>query len=192
AADQGFPRPAEAAPRGRPDGEGIGMGRRAIAGVLLLWGLGSAAALSAQETEATGFAVDWGFEAKAHFRDSEASRNPSPFPFPPEFLPPGQQGAFQETVDPDQHFEVSTLTLLLGAPWGETVVAHAKIDFIDLYDRNPTSSDREIDVDEVWLRFGRDPDRPAERLGAYAKVGKFAHFERQNDRHLESYGLIST
>jgi hypothetical protein len=26
----------------------------------------------------------------------------------------------------------------------------------------------------------------------YAKIGKFGHFERQNDRHTESYGLVST
>jgi len=63
---------------------------------------------------------------------------------------------------------------------------------VDLYDRNPTSTDKEIDVDELWLRFGRDPAQPAERFGAYLKIGKFAHFERQNDRHLEGYGLVST
>ena len=34
-------------------------------------------------------------------------------------------------------------------------LAHAKIDFIDLYDRNPTSTDRNVDVDEAWIRFGR-------------------------------------
>lgn len=149
--------------------------------------------LAQPEAEPGGLVLDWGFEAKAHWRDSEASRNPSPFQFPPEFLPPGATlPAFQETVNPGEHFEVSTLTLLLGARWGEAIAARAKIDFIDLHDRNPTSSDREIDVDELWLRFGRDPELPAEGFGAYAKVGKFPHFERQNDRHLESYGLVST
>lgn len=136
--------------------------------------------------------LDWGIEVKSHFRDSEATENPVPFLFPPEFLPPGAERGFQRTVNPDSHFEVSTVTLLLRADWGEAIAARAKIDFVDLYDRNPTSSDREIDVDEVWIRFGRDPEAPAEGFGAYAKVGKFAHFERQNDRHLESYGLVST
>lgn len=136
--------------------------------------------------------LDWGFEAKAHFRDSEATANPVPFPFPPEFLPPGAERGFQRTVSPDSHFEVSTLTLFLRADWGEAIAARAKVDFVDLYDRNPTSSDREIDVDEIWIRFGRDPEAPAAGFGAYAKIGKFPHFERQNDRHLESYGLVST
>src|SRR5690606_28293617 len=90
------------------------------------------------EADGGGLVFDWGFEAKAHWRDSEATRNPSPFPFPPEFLPPGTTlPAFQETVSPGEHFEVSTLTLLLGARWGESITARAKVDFIDLYDRNP-------------------------------------------------------
>ena len=74
------------------------------------------------------------------------------------------------------------------------VISFEGIDFIDLYDRNPTSGDREVDVDEVWLRFGREvePAREADGFGAYAKIGKFGHFERQDDRHLESYGLVST
>ena len=139
-----------------------------------------------------GLAIDWGFEAKAHYRDSESFRFPSPFPFPPEFLPPGARQGFLETVDAGQHFELSVLTLRLDASWGDAIAAHAKVDFIDLYDRNPTSSDKKIDVDELWLRFGSDPAALPAGFGLYAKVGKFAHFERQDDRHLESYGLVST
>jgi hypothetical protein len=141
-----------------------------------------------------GFRFDWGLEAKAHLRDSEENRFPVPFPFPPELLPPGQTRGFEQTVDPGTHFEVSTVTLFLDALWGDAVAAHAKIDFIDLYDRNPTSTDKEVDVDEAWIRFGREtapaalPDRP----GLYLKVGKIPKFERQDDRHLESYGLVST
>ena len=91
-----------------------------------------------------------------------------------------------------QHFELSVLTLLADASWGPNIEAHAKVDFIDLYDRNPTSSDKQVDVDELWIRFGSDPAALSERFGLYAKVGKFGHFERQNDRHTESYGLVST
>jgi len=148
------------------------------------------AAVDAEEPQR--LRLDWGFEAKAHYRDSEALRLPSPFPFPPEFLPPGARQGFLETVNEGQHFEVSVLTLFADAAWGEGIAAHAKIDLIDLYDRNPTSSDQKVDVDELWIRFGRDPETVAEGFGAYARVGKFAHFERQNDRHLESYGLVST
>src|ERR1043165_72269 len=65
---------------------------------------------------------------------------------------------------------------------------------IDLYDRNPTSTDHKVDVDEAWIRFGPESDRgrlPAHSRG-YLKVGKMPKFERQDDRHLESYGLVST
>ncbi|KAB2955663.1 MAG: hypothetical protein F9K18_13550 [Thermoanaerobaculia bacterium] len=150
------------------------------------------AAVAGETAEIRALEVDFGLEAKVHFRDSERLANPSPFPFPPEFLPPGQTRAFQETVDEGRHFEISTLTLLADAVWGENLAAHAKVDFIDLYDRNPTSSDREIDVDELWIRFGSDPARAPGAFALYARLGKFAHFERQDDRHLESYGLVST
>ena len=55
---------------------------------------------------------------------------------------------------------------------------------IDLYARNPTSTDRNIDVDEAWFRFGRETDPAAlpEHSGAYLKVGKMPKFERQDDR----------
>jgi len=152
------------------------------------------AAAGAQESDASprGVELDWGLEAKAHLRDSEHLRFASPFPFPADFLPPGATQGFLETVDPGSHFEVSTLTLLFDARWSDVVFAHAKIDAIDLYDRNPTSTDHRVDVDELWIRFGRDPELALPGPGGYVKVGKFAHFERQNDRHLESYGLIST
>ncbi len=177
--------------------------RRFVGSVCLLVGAALAAPVRAQESgadapdaaaagEARELRVDWGFEAKAHYRDSESLRFPSPFPFPPEFLPPGARQGFLETVNEGQHFEVSVLTLFADVAWGGNLAAHAKVDLIDLYDRNPTSSDKKVDVDELWIRFGRDPEAVAEGFGAYARIGKFAHFERQNDRHLESYGLVST
>ena len=137
-------------------------GTIAVVGALLLGAPArtqepAAAAPEAGETHR--LQLDWGFEAKAHYRDSEALRLPSPFPFPPEFLPPGARQGFLETVNEGQHFEVSVLTLFADASWGDGIAAHAKIDLIDLYDRNPTSSDKKVDVDELWIRFGRDPRR---------------------------------
>lgn len=133
-------------------------------------------------------------EAKAHARDSDANRFRIPFPFKPSQLPPGETSGFESTVDPGSHFEVSTLTLAVDAAWSEGLLAHAKIAFVDLYDRNPTSTDKKIDVDELWLRFGReaDPGTLPEQGGVYLKVGKIPKLERQDDRHLESYGLVST
>src|SRR5215210_2370799 len=138
--------------------------------------------------------LDWGLETKANFRHSEDNRFPVPFPFDPSQLPVGQTQGFEETVNPGSHFELSDVTLFVDATWGDGLTAHGKIDFIDLYDRNPTSTDKKVDVDEAWLRFGIEPDPatlPA-RGGVYLKVGKFPKFERQDDRHLESYGLVST
>ena len=138
--------------------------------------------------------LDWGLEAKANFRHSEDNRFPVPFPFDPSMLPVGQTQGFEQTVNPGSHFEVSDLTLFVDAAWGDGLTAHGKVDFIDLYDRNPTSTDKKVDVDEAWVRFGIEPD-PAilpTRGGVYVKIGKFPKFERQDDRHLESYGLVST
>lgn len=171
-------------------------GTRRYAAVLSAAAALAAAPAAAQpqqgSEEARELRLDWGFEAKAHYRDSEHLRLPSPFPFPPEFLPPGAQQGFLETVDEGAHVELSVLTLFADLAWRESFAAHAKVDVVDRYDRNPTSSDREVDVDELWIRFGRDPETVAGGFGAYAKLGKFGHFERQNDRHLESYGLVST
>ncbi|HJX28422.1 MAG TPA: hypothetical protein VJ885_10945 [Thermoanaerobaculia bacterium] len=138
--------------------------------------------------------LSFGVEAKANFRESEENRFAVPFDFPPAQLPVGETRGFEETVNAGSHFEVSAVTLLLDAERGDGLAAHGKIDFIDLYDRNPTSSDRKVDVDEAWIRFGIEPEPAtlAPRWGVYLKLGKMPKFERQDDRHLESYGLVST
>jgi hypothetical protein len=160
-----------------------------------------AAPLRAQEDEAPAEEepslrpkLEFGLEAKAHYRDSDLNRFVVPFPFPASFLPVGETRGFEETVNAGSHLEISTVTLLVDATWGDGLAAHGKIDFIDLYDRNPTSSDKKTDVDEAWVRFGIEPEPAilAPRWGAYLKIGKMPKFERQDDRHLESYGLVST
>lgn len=149
---------------------------------------------SGGEPESLRPRLSFGLEAKANFRESDENRFVVPFDFPPSFLPVGQTRGFEETVNAGSHFEVSAVTLLLDANWGDGLAGHGKIDFIDLYDRNPTSSDKKVDVDEAWIRFGIDPDPAtlAPRWGAYLKIGKMPKLERQDDRHLESYGLVST
>ncbi|HWN43284.1 MAG TPA: hypothetical protein VNW71_13745 [Thermoanaerobaculia bacterium] len=138
--------------------------------------------------------LEFGFEAKAHYRDSDLNSFAVPFRFEPNMLPRGQSQGFEETVNAGSHLEISTFTLLVDATWGDGLAAHGKIDFIDLYDRNPTSSDGKTDVDEAWVRFGIEPAPAtlAPRGGAYLKIGKMPKLERQDDRHLESYGLVST
>ena len=138
--------------------------------------------------------ITFGLEAKAHYRDSEHFRQPSPLVFPPELSCRRASRAVSWRRSTKASTSRCRRSRCSSTPsWGESLVAHAKIDVIDLYDRNPTSSDQKVDVDELWIRFGRDPtafERAA--FGAYLKVGKFEQFERQDDRHLESYGLVST
>jgi hypothetical protein len=137
---------------------------------------------------AAGSALKWTLEVKSVYRDSEDKAFPVPFSI--TGLPP----LFLRTVDPGSNLEIPAVTLYLDARWGDDLVGHVRMDAIDLYYRNPTSTDHNYDVHEAWLRLGHDPDpgRLPAHWGAYAKVGKFPKFERQNDRHLESYGLVST
>src|ERR1700710_876813 len=81
-----------------------------------------------------------GLEARANFRHSDENRFGAPFPFRPTELPPGQTKGFEETVDAGNHYEISDVTLLGTAGWGDLFTTHLKVDLIDLYDRNPTSS----------------------------------------------------
>jgi hypothetical protein len=133
----------------------------------------------------------WSVEVKTAYRDSEDKSFRVPF----DFSALGAPGpVFLRTVDPGSSIEVPAATLFLDADWGPSLLGHVKIDFVDLYDRNPTSTDHTVDLDEAWIRFGRqsDPGMVPEHAGGYIKVGKMAKLERQNDRHLESYGLVST
>ena len=147
---------------------------------ILLWCQGSIA------IEIEDFEFDFGYEVKTHYRDSDDNRFPVVFP----------PGAELRTVDPGDHFEFSTVTLLSNLHYLDLLQLHIKVDFIDRYDRNSTSDDKDIDVDQYWLRLGEEikhgriPEEDGRYL--YAKLGKFEKFERQTDRHLESYGLVST
>lgn len=138
--------------------------------------------------------LEFRIEGKAHYRSSDAASFPSPFVFSESQLPPGAERAFFGVVDPGDSFEISTVTLYVDAHFGGFIDARLKVDAIDLYDRNPTSGDRQVDVDEAWIRFGRETPAGSWSEGSsfYTKIGKMAKFERQNDRHTESYGLVST
>lgn len=150
--------------------------------------------LALAQDEDARWEAELGIEARVHYRDSDRNRFPVNFPFTPDMLPPGEQQGAVETVDPGRHFEASLVSLIVNIQRGEHFAAHTRIDFFDRHERNPTSSDRHVDVDQLWLRWGREfvPASPSDGFGGYAKVGKFAKFERQDDRHLESYGLAST
>lgn len=157
-----------------------------------------APALRAQTAEEPAGETRWrvklGLEAKANYRDSQENRFPVPFGFKPVELPVGQSRGFEETVDAGRHYEFSNVALLGTVARGDLFTVHVKVDLIDLHDRNPTSTGQKVDVDEAWIRLGREvpPATLAPGSGVYVKLGKIVKFERQNDRHLESYGLVST
>jgi hypothetical protein len=109
----------------------------------------------------------------------------------------GQGPAYQplqQTADPGSHFEVSSVALLADYDPSPLWHAHLRFNGVNLYYRNPTSTDHQYDLAELWVRIGRETATAAvpERPGFYVKLGKFARPERQQDRHLQSYGLVGT
>jgi hypothetical protein len=153
--------------------------------------LGSAVVASAQE-------ATWTYrvrtELRANYRNSPNERFQLQFPFPPSFLPPGQEKGFLQTPDEGSHAELSVADLQLDLGYGEVFGARAKVHFQDKYRRNPTSSDRKIDADELFVRFGELPEilaRPA-KTTFFVLAGKAPKMERQPVRLLESYGLAAT
>lgn len=129
-------------------------------------------------------AVDFRAELKANYRvsdDTELAIN-----FPP--------GSAHRTVDEGAHLEVSNLALMGHWQASENWMLFGKVDVFDLYERNPTSSDHEVSIDRLFIRYGTRHNQGLlpETTSFYGQFGKFSKFEQQLDRHLESYGLIST
>lgn len=143
-------------------------------------------------------ASDWTFksriELRANYRDSKEEKFALKFPFPSSFLPVGQTVGFEETVDAGSHVELSVAQIKLDLGYGNWFLAHTQLHAQDKYRRNPTSDDRKIDADELWIQIGPRPEflaRP-ERTSFFVQLGKFVKMERQPIRVLESYGLAAT
>ncbi|MFA6955625.1 MAG: hypothetical protein WC538_07120 [Thermoanaerobaculia bacterium] len=153
----------------------------------------TAASLAAQGQD-DGFAASAKLELRGNYRDSKEQKFGLSTPLPPILLPPGETQAFMETVDAGTHWEASDVTLRLDLTYGKSFAARAKIDAIDLYERNPTSGDRTVDLDEAWVRFGQRPEllELPDGTTLFAQFGKAPKLERQPVRLLESYGLSST
>lgn len=151
---------------------------------------------SAQAAPEEGPRFRLGGEIKTHYRSSKSLEITSRFPFPPSFRPGGDPTApvLLRTVSPERSFEVSTATLRGEGELSSGVAAKVEVHFLDLYNRNPTSSDDRIFVREAWLRLGRQPAplRPAEGSSAYVLVGMAPRFSKQVIRRMESYGLWGT
>jgi hypothetical protein len=141
---------------------------------------------------------DWTFksriELRANYRDSKEERFALRFPFPPSSLPVGQTVGFEETVDAGSHAELSVAQIKLDLGYSDWFLAHTQIHGVDKYRRNPTSADKTIDADELWIQIGPRPEflaRP-EKTSFFVQLGKFVKMERQPIRLLESYGLVAT
>jgi hypothetical protein len=158
---------------------------------LILFGFLATTSLPASSQEAGGLSTaDGRFrfkgEVKAHFRDSKDVA-----------VTLGQMGDIlvqERTVDPGGSFEVSTVNLIGEGELTRDLFAKVEIHFIDLYNRNPTSTAEEVRVREAYLRFGRRIDglKAFEGTSAYVQAGKAPRFARQLTRRLESYGLWGT
>jgi len=140
--------------------------------------------VSAQEGASQWF---WGhrLELRGNYRWSQDEQHPTNFP-------PGGPGL--ETVDPGHHVELNVADVQFDVGYGELFAARAKVHGQALHRRNPTSEDRQIDADELWVRIGRKPEfleRP-EGTTFFLQAGKFPKMERQPVRLLESYGLAAT
>ncbi len=146
------------------------------------------------QTTASDWTLGHRLELRANYRDSEDESFTIRFPFPPSFLPVGQQFGRMQTVDAGTQVELSTAQLRLDLGYKEWFLAHAQLHATDKYRRNPTSDDRQIDADELWLLFGRKPEFLARPDGSslFLQMGKFPKMERQPIRLLESYGLAAT
>jgi hypothetical protein len=147
------------------------------------------------EPEAPRFRL--GGEIKVHFRDSQAQESLDQFPFPPSFRPGNNPDIpiFLRTVSAHPSFEISTATLRGEGEISSHVSAKVEVHFLDLYNRNPTSSDDRIFVREAWVAFGRR-DLPLQPIGGsatlYVQAGMAPRFTKQQQRRLESYGLWGT
>lgn len=138
--------------------------------------------------------LDLQYEIKANYRDSDQTKFPTQFPFPPSFLPVGETSAFVETVDEGSHGEISLVSLAGIWKFADPWLLQFKVDAIDLYDRNPTSGDRKIDLDAFLVRYGEafGATKIPTSNSVYVQVGKFKKFEQQRERRTESYGVVST
>jgi len=140
------------------------------------------APLSAQEADVWSWAHRT--EVRANYRWSEEERIVRPFP----------AGAVLATPDPGSHAELNVADLQLDLGYGDWLAARAKIHAQAKHRRNPTTTDRQVDADELWIRLGVKPEFLARPMGTsfFVQAGKFPKMERQPVRLLESYGLAAT
>ena len=135
--------------------------------------------------------LDLRFEAKVNYRDSQQASFVTP-PLPS--FEPNTSTPILATVEEGGNAEVSLISVAGKWQFANSWQLNFKVDGVDLYDRNPTSTDNEIDIDNFFLRCGNASTAtniPTSN-NYYVQLGKFKKFEQQRARRSESYGLVST
>ncbi|HEV7768426.1 MAG TPA: hypothetical protein VGQ76_25735 [Thermoanaerobaculia bacterium] len=129
-------------------------------------------------------------EIRANYRWSEKARVTREFPSGPD----PQTPISMDTPDPGSHLELNVADIQLDLGYGEWIAARAKVHFAAKHRKNPTTTDDDIDADELWVRLGVKPEFLARPEGTsfFIQAGKFPKMERQPVRLLESYGLAAT
>ena len=111
-------------------------------------------------------------------------------PGPFNFVPTG----FQRTPDAGTALELQNVTLGAEGDLGLGVAAKVELHVLDLYNRNPTSSDDRIFVRQAWIRFGQKAEalRWAYESRLFVLAGMAPRFSKPTVRALETYGMWLT
>lgn len=163
---------------------------RAVSVAILLFLSQPAAGQEANEPppvaeEPEGFR--FGGEIKAGFRWSQEQQSAI-------FGANSQIAGFMRTPDVGNSFEIQHLAISGEGFVTSGVFAKFEVRFLDLYNRNPTSTDDMVFVRQAFVRFGEKPELLSGRAGsrAYALFGMAPRFSKQITRRLETYGLWGT
>jgi hypothetical protein len=100
----------------------------------------------------------------------------------------------ESTPSPHSSYEISDVELAGEGDLAKGIFARVVIHFLDLYNRNPTSSAQRIFVREAFVRFGKKYEVLKEMPGTtvYLDLGREPRFTKEVTRKLESYGLWGT
>lgn len=104
------------------------------------------------------------------------------------------QPVFLRTVSTGTSIELSDASLTADADLTPDISGRVAVHFLDLYNRNPTSSDDRVFLREAWLRLGKKYESLVALPGTsvYLQLGKAPRFTKQLQRRFESYGLWGT
>lgn len=129
----------------------------------------------------------WSGEIKAGFRWSQEQQSSI-------FGANNQLAGFMRTPDRGSSFEIQHLAISGEGFVTSGVFAKFEVRFLDLYNRNPTSTDDMVFVRQAFVRFGEKPELLSGIAGSrvYALFGMAPRFSKQVTRRLETYGLWGT